>query len=162
MLDDIRFAMAREWLGLFADLATCLTVVSVLIAVIVLSKNRATKRTIRVDFSAKKFGLVQNSLCLIADIDILNFTDREFFVVSIFLRVKGETFIMQKKELIGNGFIDYVPMKNIPICSHGAVTLSPVFFIGNVPQSGKATLEVQTTERNFVYSVNLRANDQTE
>lgn len=166
MLLSISFEEISEWVSLFANIATfitALTAIGALVSVIFYFKNRPTNKTFQVSFQIRRIDEFKEDntemLRLISSLEICNFTDKEFSIIECNLIYCNCHYIMQERyKIFPNGQLyGLKPLKNISIDAHQSLTMPNVIF--EIPNliNKKAILEVKTTQKTLIYKVNLEA-----
>ena len=156
MIDSAWFIAMKEWLGVGASIATCIASVSVIIALVVLLKNKVSKKSVQVDFQLGNIHPYDGFVEIVATIDVLNFTDKEFSISECFLHYGEKSFQMKTKEKFLSTLRTYVPMKNLIVAAHESQTFFPVYFEVDALPPESARLEVKTTIKTLFYNVSLR------
>ncbi len=149
------FYKIKDILELTSYIATIIGVISVIIAVISLLKNKPTKKRFKVKFNVQSISLAWEGILLIAALNFENFTDKEFSVTSLSLFINKNSYPVTVRSNIQNTTL--IPLKDIYFTSHSSETFNECFV--SLPENLTVTsafLKVETTVGNFVYSVNIR------
>lgn len=144
--------IVNEWFSLFANIATCIASISVVIGLIVLTKNRFSRKTFQVKLNFLHIGKEY----ITCSMDFLNFTDKELSIIECNLLLENEKYIMESRsfdqDIQISIFEDY---KNINISPHQSITLDYVYFHIANSAGKKAVLEVKTTQKTLIYKVSI-------
>ncbi len=168
MILEISFEDISKWVSLFANIATCitaLTAIGALVSAIVYFKNRPSNKNFQITFKVRNSGCSNNEkdiyTRLHCSIDVSNFTDKEFSIIECNLICNKKRYIMEELfQVFPKGQLwDFRPLKNISLYAHQSITLSNVYF--RIPKSeiNKAILEVKTTQKTLKYKVSLEEQD---
>lgn len=148
------FYIIKDWLELIAYIATIVGVISVFIAVITIFKNKPTKKHFKVEFIFKQTALTIKGILITAELDFINFTNKEFNVTAVLLCVNGERFPVMVRSNYNE--VHTTLLKNIQLTSHSSASINECFIY--LPESLSilsAFLEVETTVGDFIYGVDV-------
>lgn len=148
---EFDYCLFEYWIGIAADLATCITAIGVIGAFIAYVKNRVSPKSFKVDFKITDIRTWEN-IKLKAKITFENYTDKEFSITGVLLCVNSEEY-----QILTPANKKLVPLSDIPITPYFSQTLYDNRF--DIPFGSNlvgGTLKVKTTVGNFVYRIDLR------
>ena len=147
-----------DWVNLTtiaANIATVLGVIGVAITVIVFFKNKVTKKTIQIKVTAinTSFFYEENKRVHF-EIDLYNFTNKQFFITAIELVISGQHAIFSELyQPYHNAHYETRDIKNIGVLPHEAITISGFIEIPRTIQlPEQITVLIDTTEKNLSFS----------
>lgn len=127
------------WLAIAADLATAFGMFGILGAVLLLLKNTVTKRHLKFEYKQIRSDYFE--------LTFINYTNKEFSIISISLLINGQEFFAEELDYISNNRISFVDKKHIEIYPYQSQSFFCNFKIKNMQLSQKLIFKVKTTAR---------------
>lgn len=144
-----------EFITLLAGIATCITAISVIIALKTYVKNNFTKKTFKVIFNGR-----QMTNKYFAQISFQNYTNKKFSITDCDLIIDSKKYKMLAYNYDGH-FVSYLPFKDIRIQELESYTIEKAFFSIPIntafPKEG--IFEVHTTLETLRYKIMLTDKD---
>lgn len=148
------FYIIKDWLELFAYIATILGAIGVIIGGITLIRNIPTKRKFVVKFKIIKAFWRFADICLSAETSLANYTDKDFSIISVILCINNIDYTVCTQPIPQK---EFVPISDIHCAAHSSQIFKPCYI--EIPQDlifRSTILKVKTTVGDFVYRVSVR------
>lgn len=157
MINSLLACTLQTWnevFALLANIATCITALSVFSALVVYIKNRISKKSFRVTFLIKEIYRWSKNYCVEGNIIFENLTDKEFSIVSSFLCLDSKEYPISNQPIPNQ---DFEPLVDIYLISHASASFQPIYVITDLDLSVKpASIKVKTTVGEFCYRIDVR------
>jgi hypothetical protein len=147
-----------NWSTIASNIVTALGVIGAFVAFYAIVKNRLTKKNFTLKATLLRISINdETSDEFSLEIDLQNFTDKEFFITGISFSFDNKKYVLQHLENMAHGrIVTEVETKNVPISAHEALTLYGHLNVPTkTPIPKKCTVVLDTTERKLIYKIPL-------
>lgn len=150
------FESVSAWFSLFANIATVLGVVLVVIAVVPIILNRLSKRTFHIKLKMRFRAIYDAGIDeIVCDILFINFTDKCFHITKCAFIVDGKEYAVHGVDKT-NHCAPTTELKNISISPYQAFeTIGAVLLPDNSPLALRAKIKVETTRKTITYKAEI-------
>lgn len=144
------FYNIKDWLELFAYIATIMGAIGAIIAIGVIFKNRVAAKNIQIEFSIYPEHIRDGYL------EIQNFTDNEFSIISCKLKVDKETFNLNAAINPRELYSQFSEVSNVYVGPHSIQVIYRISSDIPIEKLKQAKLIINTTQGKLVYKLNRR------
>lgn len=143
-----------QWTSVFANIATCLTAISAVIAIFYLFRNILTKRKFKTEIFLTSACITNKGMKAITfDLTFKNKTDKSISVMNLLIDYNGKKYQIFKSTTDTTDIKHEDLLANLSISPYESETFGGLFFAEKDIFSKKLPIRliVETTRRNFKY-----------
>ena len=146
-----------NWTTIAANIATVLGVIGIAITLKIFLRNRVSTKSCRIQIDVVGVSIHDSdSDDLRVNIDLLNFTDKQFFIYEIIFSFAGKEFILQKYKCDNRNLIYLDQVKHLFIAPHESLSFFGNLLIpSNTKPPQKAKITIKTTEKTLIYDTRI-------